>query len=190
MPSWISLFNKRLTACNPALAGEFQHWIQEPGTCFGDEYLWWGERKKRIAPHEGIDLLCYADRQGKKHQLAPGMRIPAIFSGRAVQLHQDFLNRSLYLRHDRFRRQGAVLHTVYGHVQAEETVCLGREIRAGETAAILEAYPRSAVPLHLHFTLAWIPESIEPHRLCWQLLNEDEQIILLDAGRQKQLTAP
>ena len=180
MPSWLSLFNDRITACNPDLAKEFQHWLLPPGTCFQDERLWWGERRKRTAPHEGLDLVRYADRQGAKNHVAPGLRIPAIFSGRAVRLHQDFLNQSLYIRHDQFRRDGAVLHTVYGHVQPEESVRIGREIGTGESAAVLAAYPRSTVPLHLHLTVAWIPEDIPPNRLSWRLFNENERIIPLD----------
>ena len=156
--------------------------------CFLDDRLWWGEQKKRIAPHEGIDLACYADQQGKEYwlglpgQMVPGLFIPAMFPGRVVQLHQDFLNWSVYIRHDQFCRDGAVLHAVYGHVQPKEKepVCIGKEVGAGEPVAVLAAYPRSTVPLHLHFTVAWVPKSIPPHQLNWQMLSENQQIILLD----------
>ncbi|MCI5144021.1 MAG: hypothetical protein D3923_00500 [Candidatus Electrothrix sp. AR3] len=88
---------------------------------------------------------------------------------------------SLYIRHEQFTREGAVLHTVYGHVQAkEEQAGLGQKVRAGEPVAVLEAYPRSTVPLHLHFTVAWIPKTIASNQLDWQLLAEEQQILLLD----------
>ncbi|MCI5168639.1 MAG: hypothetical protein D3903_21725 [Candidatus Electrothrix sp. GM3_4] len=116
-----------------------------------------------------------------------------MFLGRVVQLHQDFLNWSLYIRHDQFCRDGSLLqlHTVYGHVQPKKTVCSGMEVRAGEPVAVLDAYSRSAVPvldaysrsavpLHLHFTVAWIPKSIPPDQLNWQMLSENQQIILFD----------
>ncbi|MGB5684416.1 MAG: hypothetical protein WBM35_01295, partial [Candidatus Electrothrix sp.] len=83
MPSWISLFTDRIRACNPMLASDFRQWLWPPGACFQDDQLWWGEQKKRIAPHEGIDLACYADKQGKEHwfapdQVGPGLFVPAI----------------------------------------------------------------------------------------------------------------
>ncbi|CAK8717116.1 Peptidase family M23 [Candidatus Electrothrix aarhusensis] len=187
MSSWISLFTDRIHACNPVLAGDFRQWLWQPGMCFLDDQLWWGKQKKRTAPHEGIDLACYANQHGKEHwfvpdQMSPGLFVPTIFPGRVVQLHQDFLNWSVYIRHDQFCRDGAVLHTVYGHVQVKDKkeACMGQEVGEGESVAILAAYPRSTVPLHLHFTVAWIPESLAPHQLSWQILGGNRQIILLD----------
>ncbi|CAK8725069.1 Peptidase M23 domain-containing protein [Candidatus Electrothrix laxa] len=190
MPSWISLLTDRIHACNPVLAGDFRQWLWQPGMYFLDDRLWWGKQKKRIAPHEGIDLACYMDQQGKERwfapdQMVPGLFIPAIFSGRVVQLQQDFLNWSVYIRHDQFCRDGAVLHTVYGHVQPKEEICISQKVAGGEPMAVLAAYPRSTVPLHLHFTVAWIPESIAPHQLSWQMLSENQHIILLDPLKTK-----
>jgi hypothetical protein len=185
MSFWISLLTDKIHTCNSALASDFRQWLWQPGMCFLDDQLWWGEQKKRIAPHEGIDLACYADQQEKEHWLAsdhmvPGLFVPAMFPGRVVQLHRDFLNWSVSIRHDHFCRDGTVLHTIYGHVQPKETVHIGQEVRAGEPVAVLTAYPRSTVPLHLHVTMAWIPETIPSHQLNWQMLSENQQIILLD----------
>ena len=198
MPSWISLLTDRILPCNPVLASNFGQWLWPSGACFLDDQLWWGKQKKRIAPHEGIDLAGYANQQGKERwfasdQMGPGLFVPAIFAGRVVQRQQDFLNWSVYIRHDQFCRDGAVLHTVYGHVQLirgkdkdkgkEEACCIGQKVEGveeGEPVAVLAAYPRSAVPLHLHFTVAWIPKGISSHQLNWQMLSENQQIILLD----------
>ena len=186
MTSWISLFTERLTCCNPELEGRLRLWFLPTGTRFGDERLWWGERKKRIAPHEGVDLVYCMDQQGAKHQLAPGLRIPTVFSGTVVQMHRDFLNWSVYIRHEQFSRNGAVPHTVYGHVQPTEKVRIGRNFRAGETVALLEAYPRSTVPLHLHFTIARIPQTIPSRQLNWRMLSEHARIILVDPADDQE----
>ncbi|MCI5142224.1 MAG: hypothetical protein D3909_11010 [Candidatus Electrothrix sp. ATG1] len=179
-PCWISLLTDGLHVCNPAFAAEFRHWLWPPGSCFLDEQLWWGKHKQRLALHEGVDLVCFLNQQEEKQWLAPGLLVPAIFPGRVVQLQQDFLNWSLYIRHDAFCRDEAVLHTVYGHVQPSEELCIGQNVIAGDPAAVLAAYPHSSVPLHLHVTVAWIPRSIPSHRLNWQMLSEHEQIVLLD----------
>ena len=180
MSSWISLFTERLTSCNPALEEKFRHWFWPIGTCLGDKQLWWGKQKKRLTPHEGVDLAYYMDKKGGKQHLAPGLRIPTIFSGTAVQLHHDFLNWSVYIRHEQFSRHDAVLHTVYGHVQPNEGLDIGREFGEGEPMALLEEYAKSAVPIHLHFTIAWIPKDIPSLELSWQMLNEYEGIVLVD----------
>lgn len=160
MGSWVSLLTERIHTCNPAFEAEFQHWLWPSGTCFFAERLWWGKQKQRIALHEGVDLACFIDQQGKQCTVAPGLLIPVIFPGRVVQLHRDFLNWSIFIRHDSFcrtRGERAVLHTVYGHVQPKEGLFIGQHVRAGTPVSVLEAYPRSTVPLHLHFTVAWIP---------------------------------
>ncbi len=179
-PSWISLFTDTLKKGNPVFSAAFREWLWLAGTCFLDEQLWWGINKKRFAPHEGIDLACYTDQQGKTCWLDSGLLIPSIFSGKMVQLHRDFLNWSVYIRHEQFCRNRAVLHTVYGHVQPWERLCPGQQLNAHEPVALLNFYPQSTVPLHLHYTVAWIPKNIPLNQLSWQLLSENEQVRLLD----------
>ncbi len=178
--SWISLITDGIKRGNSDFLATFQEWLWLPGTCFLDEQLWWGRKKKRYSLHEGVDLACYANQQGQKCWLEPGLAIPSIFSGKVVQFHQDFLNWSVYIRHEQFYRNQAVLHTVYGHIQPWEGLCLDQQLRAGEPVALLDASPRSGVPLHLHCTVAWIPQDIPAKQLSWQMLSEHERIILLD----------
>lgn len=180
MSSWISLFTDRITRCNPVLEERFRHWVWPIGTCLGDKQLWWGKQKKRLTPHEGVDLAYYIDKQGRKQQVALGLVVPVIFSGQIVQVHQDFLNQSVYVRHKQFRLNGAILHTIFGHVQPNEVVALEQEVGAGKPVALLEEYPESTVPLHLHFTMAWIPNDVPSYQLNWQMLTEHEQIVLID----------
>ncbi|WPD22606.1 MAG: hypothetical protein SD837_20770 [Candidatus Electrothrix scaldis] len=180
MSSWILLFTERLTRCNPALEETFRLWFWPIGTCLGDKQLWWGKQKKRHTPHEGVDLAYYMDKKGRKQQVDPGLRIPTLFAGMAVQLHQDFLNWSVYIRHEQFCRDDAVLHTVYGHVQPNEGLDRGQEFGTGESVALLEEYAQSTAPVHLHFTIAWVPKDLPSQELSWQMLNEHEHITLVD----------
>ncbi|MCI5221715.1 MAG: hypothetical protein D3924_03310 [Candidatus Electrothrix sp. AR4] len=190
MASWIVLLTNAIRKRNPEFAAGFQEWLWQPGMRFQDDRLWWGASKRRVEPHEGVDLACYTNQQGRSYRLVPGLRIPALFAGRVAQLHQDFLAWSLYLRHDQFTRDKAVLHTVYGHVRPKRQDalnCLGEEVAVGETVALLAEYSRSHIPLHLHFTAAWIPNSIAPHRFDWRLLSEHRQVVLLDPSGESNL---
>jgi len=159
----------------------FADWLWMPGMGFQEKSLWWGARKQRIVLHEGVDFACYRDRAGKIKNLIPGLFIPTLFSGRIVQLHRDFLAWSLYIRHDQFRKSGAVLHTVFGHVQPVRDDCVGQELMAGETVAVLNRYLRNdSVPLHFHFTAAWISDQVDPEQLDWQLLGDRSRVILVN----------
>lgn len=179
-PSWVSLFTDALKKGNPGFSAVFQNWLWPPGSCFLAEELWWGEKKKRLALHEGVDFVCYTDQHGQTCQLDPGLLVSSVFAGKLVQLHRDFLNWSLYIRHEQFCQEQAILHSVYGHVQPREGLCPEQQINAGEPVALLNFFSKSTVPLHLHYTVAWIPKNISSDKLSWQLLSENEQVRLLD----------
>ncbi len=148
---------------------------------FQDTGLWWGEGKKRITPHEGVDFVRYRDRNGKSWSLAGGLAVPTIFSGEIAWIHRDFLAWSLYIRHPQFVLSGRVLYTVYGHLQPGKKLCVGQRISAGEVVGFLEKYRLdNTVPLHLHLSIAWISEVVAPEQLSWQLLNDSHLVTLVD----------
>ena len=185
MSSLFHLFTCSLLAENPAMADQFQEWSWKPGMGFQDDHLWWGEEKKRIAPHEGIDFVQYLDRKGTIRKLACGLVVPSIFSGEIVRSHRDFLAWSLYIRHPQFKVSGHVLYTVYGHLQPGEKISVGLQLAAGEVVGHLEKYPHNrTVPLHLHFTVAWVAERVSPEQLDWQMLNGREQVTLVDPRKE------
>ena len=143
--------------------------------------LWWGERKKRFSPHEGVDYVEYLDRKGKSRNLVSGMAVPSFFSGEITRFHRDFLAWTLYIRHPQYVMSDHVLYTVFGHLQPREKVDVGQQVVADEVIGFLENYRQdSAAPLHLHFTGAWVSESLSPEDLDWQLLNDSDQVILID----------
>ncbi len=181
MSSLSHLFTRSLLAKNPSMAARFQQWLWRPGMGFQDIGLWWGEGKKRITPHEGLDFVRFCDRSGKVRNLAGALAVPTIFSGEIARLHRDFLAWSLYIRHPQFVMSGRVLYTVYGHLQPGKKVCVGRRVVAGEVVGALEKYRlNNTVPLHLHLTIAWISEVVAPEELSWQLLNDSHLVTLVD----------
>lgn len=148
---------------------------------FQDTGLWWGDGKKRITPHEGVDFVRYRDRNGKSWSLEGGLAVPSIFPGEIAWLHRDFLAWSLYIRHPQFVLPGRVLYTVFGHILPGEKESVGRQVAAGEVMGALEKYQQNnIVPLHLHLTIAWISEVVAPEELSWQLLNNRDLVTLVD----------
>ena len=148
---------------------------------YQDTSLWWGEGKKRFTPHEGVDFVRFRDRSGKVRNLVGALVVPTIFPGELARIHRDFLAWSLYIRHPQFVMPGRVLYTVYGHLQPGKKVCVGRRVVAGEVVGSLEKFrQKSRVPLHLHFTVAWVSENVFPEQLNWQLLSDCHLVTLVD----------
>jgi len=181
MSSFSRLFTRSLLANNSAMAARFQQWLWEPGMGFQDTGLWWGEEKKRITPHEGVDFVRYRDKSGKVCNLVGPLAVPTIFPGEFSWFHRDFLACSLYIKHPQFVLPGRVLYTVFGHLLPGEKESVGWQVAAGEVVGSLENYHRNnIVPLHVHLTIAWISEIVAPEELSWQLLNNRDLVTLVD----------
>ena len=148
---------------------------------FQDTGLWWGEEKKRITPHEGVDFVRFCDRNGKVRNLVGPLVVPTFFPGEIARLHRDFLAWSLYIRHLQFVLPGRVLYTVFGHMLPKDKESVGRQVAAGEVVGSLENYHRNnIVPLHVHLSIAWISEVVAPEELSWQLINDRDLVTLVD----------
>ena len=167
-------FDYLLANNGPALAG-FKSWLFQPGMAFNSGETWWGEKRPRSCPHEGIDLCCFEDSRGRLRQVGPDLQIPATFAGTILKLAGDFLGKSIYLSHEILAADGRQLCTACGHTRPLAALQVGQPVAAGEIIAVLAAAngEKTRVPPHLHLTMAWIPVSIDLDRLAWQNLGRD-----------------
>ena len=184
-----SFFDYLLASNRPYMAG-FKKWLLQPGMLFNSQETWWGEKKPRATPHEGLDLCCFEDLTGQIKKLDKNIQIPATFAGKIVKIGHDFLGKSIYLSHEIFAADGRQLYTAYGHTEPLAAMQAGKVVEAGEIIAAVAAGPGKStkIPSHLHLTLAWIPVSLPPDRLNWQNLGADRTIRLIDP--RSILTAP
>ena len=97
---------------------------REQGMEFGATHAWWGQRKARPRPHEGIDILF------------EGVVRP-IEDGRIVALFDDFLGRTAVVQCVARPRAW-----VYSHLALAEHLRLG-QLLAAESAVIGRAAPSS-----------------------------------------------
>ena len=168
-------------------------WHLWPGMEFGARDFWWsgltapqGDQPPARRPglHEGVDLHCYRSVTGDLKFVEPGWLVTAPAAGFVVHTHPDFLAHSLYIMHPDIRWGDRVLYTVYGHVCPEMDPETGQPVLPTTPVASLpEPVPRSAVPLHLHVTLAWIRQSFAPKKLSWKLLGDPGVSRLIDPAR-------
>jgi murein DD-endopeptidase MepM/ murein hydrolase activator NlpD len=142
----------------------FEYWIFHPGMVFGDCIEWWGERCRRRTEHEGCDFAKgWKPGAGICH-IPEGVPVSAIAEGDAVAILDDFLGKTVVVRHPAITRSnGDVFHTLLSHIQP-----LIKEPGAVAKGQILGRMSRSTnarVPAHLHLTGAWIPETLVPDEI-------------------------
>jgi hypothetical protein len=175
-------FMRDLVANNrPALDG-FSRWIFQPGMLFHAPDTWWGDKKPRPAPHEGIDLYSFADEHGTIRTVNEHTQIPAAFAGQIIRIFDDFLGKSIFCRHEIFSASGRQLYSAYGHTAPRVRLEIGAAVAAGQIMARLSpgSGKPATVPPHVHLTLAWVPVPVHPGQLSWSNLGRDETITLID----------
>jgi murein DD-endopeptidase MepM/ murein hydrolase activator NlpD len=176
-----SRFLEYLLANNqPYLAG-FRKWVFLPGMLFNATEQWWGDKKPRSVPHEGLDLCCFEDADGEVRRFAGSLKIPAAFAGKTQKIDNDFLGKSIFISHEIFDGKNGQLYTIYGHTEPVAGGAL-RSVAAGEIIGVIADRPGRNPTLlpHLHITVAWVPVRYPLEQLTWQHIGTDERITLLD----------
>jgi murein DD-endopeptidase MepM/ murein hydrolase activator NlpD len=160
----------------------FHQWIFHPGMRFSSWETWWGDKQERPACHEGIDLYSFEDSNGILKTVDENTKIPAAFAGKIVKITNDFLGKSIYIRHEIYTESGRQLYTAYGHTAPLDSLEIGKKVAEGEIIAYIAGFPgkKTSVSPHVHITLAWIPPAIYPDQLNWNYLSHVPTITLID----------
>jgi len=163
----------------PYMAG-FKRWVFQSGMLFQSWETWWGEKKPRTVAHEGIDLCTFEDVNGLVKHVDGSIKIPAAFPGTIVKIDRDFLGRSIFISHNIYAADGRQLYMALGHTNPGATMHTENNVKEGEVIATISSPPQTAIPPHLHITLAWIPVSLSTDYLTWKNLGSDQLITLID----------
>ena len=168
----VGRFFEYLLAANRGRLVGFKHWLFHPGMLFRARQQWWGGEQTRSNPHEGLDLCYFEDMAGRRHSLDQTIVIPVPCPGRIVKISRDFLGQSIFVAHDMEPIAGCRLYTAFGHTAPEEGLSEGKSVSEGEIIASISApdQEKTAVPPHLHLTLALIPDTVTPDQLTWAYL--------------------
>lgn len=144
-------------------------WYFKNGMEFGNEYLWWGECKKRLVPHEGIDL-GYVEKNSEIIQVPPNFIIHNFIKGTVVRVIDDFIGKSVFIKHSKTIDKKE-LFSIYGHIEANiKSESLKSFDDIGRIAS------KKGIPRHYHYSLALIPCNIENEMLDWKIINSIRQV--------------
>jgi hypothetical protein len=157
-----------------------ESWIFSEGMLFLDRIEWWGNRNRRRTEHEGIDFALGRIADGRISAIPTTTPIRAIAEGEAVAVLDDFLGKTILVRHPSIKNEeSAVFHTLYSHIQPEDG--LSGQVSKGQILGRMDAAKSSNAPRHLHLTAAWIPPSIPPDEFTMNHLNHAfAPIVLID----------
>ncbi|MGC2061754.1 MAG: M23 family metallopeptidase [Thermodesulfovibrionales bacterium] len=172
-------FCRQLSAKNNL---DIRKWLFYPGMLFGDRDIWWGDRGTRVTPHEGLDFYCYRSAGGFIRPLSDDIRIPVLYDGQIAQIVDDFLGKTVFVRHPLHDEKNRELYSIYGHIRPKGDLSPGLQVRAGDIIGSLATRRErtSAPPPHLHLSAALISITFPQERLGWNATTAGEEILFID----------
>ncbi|GAB6096222.1 hypothetical protein JCM14469_24750 [Desulfatiferula olefinivorans] len=161
----------------------FRQWFFYSGMLFGGDEKWWGKGGTRPDPHEGLDICYYLDDDGKRRALQNPIVIPAADDGVVFAVSDDdYLGKSIFVRHTAKDSSGMTLHSVYAHAVPSPGLCAGSAVARGEIVATMaDIRDRGlSVPGHIHLSMVFLAEDYPLDMLRWQILSLTYQARLVD----------
>ena len=110
-------FHAWLLSANGLAECGFEEWLFDPGMMFGSDRKWWGGGGPRTTPHEGLDLCFFRVGLSATRRLLAGTKIPAAFEGTVVHMCDDYLGKTVFVKHQGIADEDRHLFTIYGHTQ-------------------------------------------------------------------------
>ena len=154
-PEWLSRLTKE---------SGFEYWIFHPGMLFGDCIEWWGDRCRRRTEHEGCDFAKGWKPDAGISHIPEGVPVRAIAEGEVVAMLDDFLGKTVVVRHPAITRSnGDIFHTLLSHIHP--LIKESDAVAKGQILGKVSKSTNARVPAHLHMTGAWIPETLAPNEI-------------------------
>ena len=161
----------------------FKEWFFYKGMLFGSHEKWWGRAGTRPSPHEGLDIGFYNDTNNCIQLLNHSVKIPVVADGTIIEISDDdFLDKSVFVRHKIFDENLKILHSVYAHSTPLEGLCVNDKVEKGDViATIADISERNLlISGHLHISMIWLSKDYPTELLKWQILPNSNDAILAD----------
>ncbi len=175
-----STFSKLFVQYNDIAAYNFEEWVFRSGMLFQNLQTWWSNGDARTIPHEGIDFCFFRDKSGRVSRLGKGAKIPVMYDGEIVHIHDDFMGESIYVKHNIGDGNGKVLYTIYGHTISGNSHGVGKTVCEGDIIATMATTTKKDKRIlpHVHITTVWMPESLSCEELNWEMISNSPSVIL------------
>ena len=175
-----SRFTEYFIKANGLSESDFDEWMLSSEMLFEATDKWWGTQKKRKNSHEGIDLGFYRSRNNGVVAFNDTTNIPIMYTGVIVGVFNDFLGKSVFLKHEISDDENGKLCTIFGHIKPDRELYSGMMLKEGETIARVASVGTSNVNPHLHITIGWAKKAITEDLLNWNVIGNSEALKLID----------
>jgi hypothetical protein len=152
------------------LESGFESWNFHRGMFFGDHTEWWGDGNRRRTLHEGIDFAEGFQPDATRRSIPEGTLVRALADGEIVAILDDYLNKTVVVRHPKIKNKSADLFfTFYSHIHPAGNTL--EPIAQGQALGHVAKSRNVGAPAHLHLTGAWIPESIHASTITMDMIS-------------------
>jgi hypothetical protein len=97
-----------------------------------------------------------------------------------VGIFNDFLGKSILIKHEISSADDGTLCTIFGHVNPEKEIYPGMRIEEGEIIASVANAGTSRMSPHLHISIGWAKKEITDEFLDWKVISSSETLKLID----------
>ena len=173
-------FTEHFIRANGLRNNDFEEWLLCSGMLFKAPNTWWGIQGKRKKLHEGLDLGFYRNQKKGIIGFDDSTRIPTIYEGVIVGIFNDFLGKSILIKHEITSADNGTLFTIFGHVNPEKEIYPGMRLEEGEIIASVANAGTSRMSPHLHLSIGWAKKEITDAFLDWKIISSSEMLKLID----------
>ena len=173
-------FTEHFIRANGLPKNDFEEWLLCSGMLFEAPDQWWGFQGKRNKLHEGLDLGFYKNQKKEIIGFNDSTRIPTIYDGVIVGIFNDFLGKSILIKHEISSADNGTLCTIFGHLNPEKEIYPGMWVEEGEIIASVASSGKSRMSPHLHISIGWAKKEITGAFLDWKIISSSETLKLID----------
>jgi hypothetical protein len=173
-------FTEHFIRANGLCENDFEEWLLCSGMLFKAPNTWWGIQGKRKKLHEGLDLGFYKNQKKEIIGFDDSTRIPTIYEGEIVGIFNDFLGKSILIKHEITSADNGTLCTIFGHVNPEKEIYPGMSLKEGNIIASVVNSGTSSVSSHLHISIGWAKKEITDEFLDWKVISSSETLKQID----------
>ena len=154
-------------------------WLFHHGMLFSSPDTWWQNRNgsqhgKRKTLHEGIDILFFKDNNKQIQKLDTNTLIPTATNGEVINICDDFISKSIVVRHNISFQQELDLIFVYAHILPDTRIKIGTNLKQDDIIATIAKTDKKKTTLlpHLHLSVIEIPKNTRAEYLNWKLFSD------------------
>lgn len=126
-------------------------------------------------------ILLFKGTNNQIQQLNTDTLIPSAANGKIINICEDFIGKSIIVRHNISFKQKLDLTFVYAHILPDTSIEIGTNLNKGDIIASIAKTDKrkTTLPPHLHFSVIETPKETPLEHLNWKFFSDKKSRINL-----------